>query len=132
MLTALLETGLMGLVCAFTRWWTARFNCILATEPERPWRVGKEAEVSDFGSGSTVPLLNVAFGHYHPDNTMISTRRLLPTADRRGPGGFTSSTWVPRTRAAGTRTGIPGEHGRRGGSAVGAGPGLNCCRQREG
>jgi len=57
MLTALFETGLVGLLCAFTRWWTARFDFLLAAEPERPWRAGKEAEASDFGCGEHGPAI---------------------------------------------------------------------------
>ena len=84
--TALLGSGLLGLLCALTRWWAARFDFLLATEPERPWRPAKEVEVSDFGCGSLVPRLTLATGHDLPNDSMNLAQLQPTTADRRGPG----------------------------------------------
>jgi len=95
MFTALLETGLLGLLCAFTRWWTARFDFLLATEPERPWRPVKEVEVGDFGCGNTLHPLNLAFGHDLPEQSMILAQLQPTTPDRRGPGATPRLSGLP-------------------------------------
>ena len=95
MLTALLESGLVGLLCAFTRWWTARFDFLLGTEPERPWRAEEEVEVSVFGFGSMVPPLNLALGHDLPDQSMNLAQHRSSTADRRGPGATPRASGFP-------------------------------------
>jgi len=95
MLTALLESGLVGLLCAFTRWWTARFDFLLATDPERPCRPVKEVEVGDFGCGSMVPPLNLALGHDLTDQSMNLAQDRSSTADRRGPGATPRASGFP-------------------------------------